>query len=177
MVQFATDSMTREAGLGLARAISLHGMRTPSLKAIGETMGASVPTVHRWLGGGQRRLARVVGAHLGVIIDVMRDRTGARGAAGFMPCADAELFPIRTLLAFEEMGRTDDSVAEQVAEAWRQLHVILRNTVRRSDVGREAAILRGLWASVCDGHAPMALDDACRIWTDDVVSRRDASSG
>lgn len=78
MVQFATDSMTREAGQGLARAISLHGMRTPSLKAIGETMSASVPTVHRWLGGGRRRLARVVGAHLGVIIDVMRDRTGAR---------------------------------------------------------------------------------------------------
>ncbi|OIJ27063.1 hypothetical protein UG56_009825 [Nocardioides luteus] len=177
MVQFATDSMTREAGLGLARAISLQGMRTPSLRAIGETMGASVPTVHRWLGGGQRRLARVVGAHLGVIIDVMRDRTGARGAAGFIPCADAELFPIRTLLAFEEMGRSDDFVAEQVAEAWRELCVTLGNTIKQSDVGREAVILRGLWASVCDGHAPMTLGDASRIWTEDVVSRRDAGRG
>lgn len=172
MVPFAHDPITLEAGVGLARAISLHGMRTPSLKEIGEAMGASVPTVHRWLGGGQQRLARVVGGHLGTIIDVMRDRTAARGAAGFMPCRDIELFPIRTLLAFEEIGRSDDSVAEEVAEAWHDLRVILGNTIRRSDVGREAVVLRGLWASICDGHAPMTLDDARQIWAAEVASRQ-----
>lgn len=172
MAPFAHDSTTREAGVGLARAISLHGMRTPSLKEIGETMGASVPTVHRWLGGGQQRLARVVGAHLGTIIDVMRDRTGARGAAGFMPCGDNELFPIRTLLAFEEIGRSDNSVADEVAEAWRELRVILGNTIKQSDVDREAVVLRGLWASICDGHAPITLDDARRIWGEEVASRQ-----
>ena len=170
MVQFATDSNAREAGLGLARAIALHGLRTPSLKQIGETMGASVPTVHRWLGGGKGNLAWAAGAYLGVILDVMRDRSGARGAAGFMPCRDNEVLPIRTLLAFEEIGRSDDSVAEQVAEAWRELHLILGHAIRRSDVVREAVVLRGLWVSICDGHAPMDLDEASRMWADAVVS-------
>ncbi|MER7610065.1 hypothetical protein [Nocardioides sp. NPDC127503] len=100
----------------------------------------------------------------------MRDRSGARGAAGFMPCGGNEVLPIRTLLAFEEIGRSDDSVAEQVAEAWRELHLILGHAMRRPDVVREAVILRGLWVSICDGHAPMDLDKASRIWVDAVES-------
>lgn len=141
------------------------------MKEVSEATGASVPTVHRWFGGGREKLARVVSAHAGVIVDVMRDRTGARGAPGFMPCGEIEMFPIRTLLAFEEIGRSDGSVAEVVAEAWRELRVILGFTLRKADVDREVVILRGLWASICDGHAPLALDEASRIWADEVISR------
>ncbi|MER6972652.1 hypothetical protein ABT304_16450 [Nocardioides sp. NPDC000445] len=107
----------------------------------------------------------------------MRDRSGARGAAGFMPCRDSEVLPIRTLLAFEEIGRSDDSVAEQVAEAWRELRLILGHAIRRSDVVREAVVLRGLWVSICDGHTPMDLDEASRMWAEAVASGKQPGRG
>lgn len=173
MVHLATDPNSKEAGLGLARAIAANGMRTPPLREIGEAMNASAPTVHRWLGGGGHRLlSRAVGAYLSVILDIMRDRTTARGPAGFIPTADVEFFPIRALLAFEEIGRSDEKVAETIAEAWRELSLILGNTLRKSGPVREAVILRGLWTSICDGCDPMTLDDASRIWVEEVVSQR-----
>ena len=88
-----------------------------------------------------------------------------------IPCGEHEMFQIRTLLAFEEVGRSNDSVAEQVAEAWGELRVIIANALRQTTAAREVVILRGLWASICDGHAPMELDQASRIW-EEALPRR-----
>lgn len=158
---FNADSVA----VAMSRAIHRYGLRPPTFKQIGESINASISSVHGWFGGKAAMMPQAASAYVRLVESDLRAAVAPRGWAGFIPVADSELARVRVLLAWEELGRVSDDLAGPVAHLWGVIEELLRqHGVEEPRCEQAVVTLRGLWAALCAPSAPMDRGRAAEIW-------------
>ncbi|MGH3352753.1 MAG: hypothetical protein ACRDPS_18955 [Nocardioides sp.] len=168
-------------GLAMGRVIGRTGLRPPTILAVAEEANTGSATLHRWFGGKQKVMPHAAAGFAGVFWSVTTRRINGLGWTGFLPSTEDDVIWVRAWLGFEELARSDDAVAEHVAEVWHDLESWFRRRVGRdlSDMesARLAVTLRGLWMSLTSSP-PLDATLAQQLWAESFADLADdAGSG
>lgn len=162
---FDTAFNADTVAIATSRAIHRYGLRPPTFKQIGESINASISSVHGWFGGKAAMMPQAAWPYVGLVEGDLHAAVAPRGWAGLIPVDDAELARVRVVLAREELGRVRDDLAAPIAHLWD----VIADLIRQHGVeppGYELAVvtLRGLSAALCAPYAPMERGRAAEIW-------------
>lgn len=162
---FDTAFNADSVAIATSRAIYRYGLRPPTFKQIGESINASISSVHGWFGGKAAMMPQAAWAYVGLVEDDLRAAVAARGWAGFIPVDDAELAQVRVVLAWEELGRVRDELAAPIAHLWGAIEDLIgQHGVEPSRCELAVVTVRGLWAALCAPTVPMDRGRTAQIW-------------
>lgn len=180
---FITDLDADHLRQALTESVTAHGLEGPSLRALARVAGVSPSTLLNRFGSKSALHARV--------LDVLTERSTERFYRGLFPDdivagasaaasyrAESQRADLRLRLAFDELARSDDAVADVFVRTLYVERDAIRWAIARA-LGAAAAdlapsgeavdllhaVVTGLWARMCDRHEPMSGRRAGELWS------------
>ena len=151
----------------VSHLITTRGLAPPSLRSIAAVVGVSVSTLSNHLTDRTRLLRVSAGRFANEYLNDLGRRTQLTGVHAFVPSDRAEVADMRVLLAWIELGRTDDSLGPVIDHYRSDERLLLGVTLTRlmppdrqryldeSELDAAWALVEGLCSAVClrDGEA------------------------
>ncbi len=154
-----TDSRADVLTDAVNEALALHGPAGLTMRRIARLSGVSTSSILHHLGS-KEHLLRVAAYRTGAArLRELRGRVLTEGALAFVPYDDLDVVDARAWLAWQEVGRCEESIHRRVTQAREDELGLLAHTLEyqltRDDLHLARAVIDGLTVGVCLPTRPL----------------------
>ena len=165
------DTETRTAALvrSVNDVLIDHGPAGLTLRRIARVSGVSTSSILHHLGSREHLLRVAAGRTAEARLAALKVTTAADGILGFLPSRDDEVLDARAWLAWQELWRSEDTLARWIARCRSEERALLAAVTGfalvRAELDAGLALIDGLQVALCAPREPMRPEQARRILT------------